>query len=68
MQGWRTNMEDAHLAAVNIGTIDGNSISVFGVFDGHVCNLRTGLLRAHDARYREDQKWPHTWRRTLWRP
>lgn len=31
MQGWRTEMEDAHLAALDV---DGHS-SVFGVFDGH---------------------------------
>ncbi len=31
MQGWRKNMEDAHLCEINIG----NEISLFGVFDGH---------------------------------
>ena len=31
MQGWRGNMEDAHIAELDIG--DGNSL--FGVFDGH---------------------------------
>ncbi|DBA70974.1 TPA: hypothetical protein ACH3X2_011414 [Trebouxia sp. C0005] len=31
MQGWRTEMEDAHLAALNVD----NKCSVFGVFDGH---------------------------------
>lgn len=32
MQGWRKNMEDAHIAHINI---DGNGTSLFGVFDGH---------------------------------
>ena len=31
MQGWRGNMEDSHIAEINIG--DGNAL--FGVFDGH---------------------------------
>jgi serine/threonine protein phosphatase PrpC len=31
MQGWRGNMEDSHIAELDIG--DGNSL--FGVFDGH---------------------------------
>lgn len=31
MQGWRKNMEDAHLCEINIG----NDIALFGVFDGH---------------------------------
>jgi serine/threonine protein phosphatase PrpC len=31
MQGWRTNMEDAHIAKVDIGP----DTHVFGVFDGH---------------------------------
>lgn len=32
MQGWRTTMEDAHIAHIDI---DGNGTSLFGVFDGH---------------------------------
>lgn len=31
MQGWRTEMEDAHVAALDIG----NNCALFGVFDGH---------------------------------
>jgi protein phosphatase 1G len=31
MQGWRTSMEDSHLAHLDID----NSFSLFGVFDGH---------------------------------
>ncbi|EGR34512.1 protein phosphatase 2c, putative [Ichthyophthirius multifiliis] len=32
MQGWRTNMEDSHIANLNF---DGEDKSIFGVFDGH---------------------------------
>ena len=32
MQGWRENMEDAHLISLNT---EGSKISVLGVFDGH---------------------------------
>jgi len=31
MQGWRVNMEDAHIAKFNIAP----EVSIFGVFDGH---------------------------------
>lgn len=31
MQGWRGNMEDAHISEIDLG--DENSL--FGVFDGH---------------------------------
>ena len=31
MQGWRTKMEDSHIAQTNLP----NNVSVFGVFDGH---------------------------------
>ena len=31
MQGWRGNMEDSHIAELDLG--DGNSL--FAVFDGH---------------------------------
>jgi len=31
MQGWRTNMEDAHIAKINFEP----ECSLFGVFDGH---------------------------------
>lgn len=34
MQGWRVNMEDAHLA-VKIDLHDGSKGMVFAVFDGH---------------------------------
>ena len=34
MQGWRVNMEDAHLA-VKIDLHNGDKGMVFGVFDGH---------------------------------
>ncbi|EKX53152.1 hypothetical protein GUITHDRAFT_64573 [Guillardia theta CCMP2712] len=33
MQGWRTNMEDAHIACGNVGKQ--NPLGIFGVFDGH---------------------------------
>eukprot|EP00960_Hanusia_phi_P074635 768280-Hanusia_phi.AAC.4 len=33
MQGWRTHMEDAHIACGNAGKQ--NPLSIFGVFDGH---------------------------------
>lgn len=32
MQGWRNGMEDAHICQTEI---DGEPISIFGVFDGH---------------------------------
>ena len=32
MQGWRRQMEDAHIAYVNM---NGTGNSLFGVFDGH---------------------------------
>jgi len=32
MQGWRNNMEDAHIHETNI---DGKGTSIFGIFDGH---------------------------------
>jgi serine/threonine protein phosphatase PrpC len=31
MQGWRKNMEDAHLCQEKFG----DDLSLFGVFDGH---------------------------------
>lgn len=31
MQGWRTNMEDAHISEVKVT----ENVQVFGVFDGH---------------------------------
>lgn len=31
MQGWRNTMEDAHIAALDLG----NGVSFFGVYDGH---------------------------------
>jgi serine/threonine protein phosphatase PrpC len=31
MQGWRTSMEDSHIAELDLG----NGVSYFGVFDGH---------------------------------
>jgi len=31
MQGWRTNMEDAHISKFNVT----KNVHVFGVFDGH---------------------------------
>ena len=34
MQGWRVNMEDAHLA-ISIDLHDGKKGMIFGVFDGH---------------------------------
>ena len=33
MQGWRLNMEDAHVAALNLEP--DKKVSLFGVFDGH---------------------------------
>lgn len=39
IQGWRRNMEDAHIACADIGSdfeTDKNSkMSIYGVFDGH---------------------------------
>jgi protein phosphatase 1G len=37
MQGWRKNMEDAHIAVAKIEYNDksSNKISLYGVFDGH---------------------------------
>ena len=32
MQGWRTNMEDAHITKESF---DGEDKSIFAVFDGH---------------------------------
>ena len=32
MQGWRRQMEDAHIAHININN---TGVSLFGVFDGH---------------------------------
>jgi serine/threonine protein phosphatase PrpC len=44
MQGWRLNMEDAHISNANY--LDSNDKALFGVFDGHggrevaiYCNL-----------------------------
>ncbi|RHZ09776.1 hypothetical protein DYB26_000894, partial [Aphanomyces astaci] len=37
MQGWRTTMEDAHIAQANVPAFSGASI--FAVFDGHGGNL-----------------------------
>mmetsp|Transcript_57041 Transcript_57041/g.118086 ORF Transcript_57041/g.118086 Transcript_57041/m.118086 type:complete len:415 (-) Transcript_57041:99-1343(-) len=34
MQGWRTNMEDAHIAVSGLGD-ELDELSLFGVFDGH---------------------------------
>lgn len=41
-QGWRKNMEDAHIAEATLHlndgldkVLEGNSTSIFGVFDGH---------------------------------
>jgi serine/threonine protein phosphatase PrpC len=38
-EGWRTHMEDAHIAALDI---TGES-SLFGVFDGHGGESRFGI-------------------------
>ncbi|GBG25966.1 Protein phosphatase, putative [Hondaea fermentalgiana] len=35
MQGWRKTMEDAHITKHGIAEVDGEPVSVFGVFDGH---------------------------------
>lgn len=39
IQGWRKNMEDAHISCTDLAAIDesvnADNISVFGVFDGH---------------------------------
>lgn len=32
MQGWRNGMEDSHICA---NEINGEDISIYGVFDGH---------------------------------
>ena len=38
MQGWRTSMEDAHCAELNV---DGQGSSFFGVYDGSHCSPRS---------------------------
>ena len=41
IQGWRRNMEDAHIASTDVSKaaqgvdFDTNNMSLFGVFDGH---------------------------------
>lgn len=37
IQGWRKNMEDAHIACAEVAKIDenGDMVALFGVFDGH---------------------------------
>ncbi len=35
MQGWRLNMEDAHIAALNLASTSDKRLALFGVFDGH---------------------------------
>jgi protein phosphatase PTC2/3 len=38
MQGWRSTMEDAHTAVLNVGgksESSGNQMAFFGVYDGH---------------------------------
>lgn len=39
IQGWRRNMEDAHIACADLKTMSdslkNNKMSIYGVFDGH---------------------------------
>ena len=35
MQGWRKNMEDAHVSITNLA----DDVAMFGVFDGHGGNF-----------------------------
>lgn len=43
MQGWRTNMEDAHLCKTNLGP----KTSLFCVFDGHGGNEISQFCATH---------------------
>jgi protein phosphatase 1G len=45
MQGWRKRMEDAHIAALNVGT--NKTTHVFGVFDGHGGKEVSLFVKAH---------------------
>jgi len=46
MQGWRTGMEDAHIAKTNVDC-GGAQYSVFGVFDGHGGREVANFCKAH---------------------
>lgn len=54
MQGWRLNMEDAHISNANY--LDSNDKALFGVFDGHggrevaiYCNLNYQKILKNSA-------------------
>jgi len=46
MQGWRTNMEDAHITISDLGG-DHEGLSIFGVFDGHGGREVAQFCRTH---------------------
>lgn len=46
MQGWRTEMEDAHVAISNLGG-EHEGLSLFGVFDGHGGKEVAAFCREH---------------------
>jgi len=46
MQGWRSNMEDAHITISDLGD-EHEGISIFGVFDGHGGGEVAQFVRAH---------------------
>jgi protein phosphatase 1G len=60
MQGWRRNMEDAHIAVSDFD----HDVGLYGVFDGHggkavsrfVAKEFSGLLKANEAYKRRDYK------------
>lgn len=65
MQGWRLNMEDAHISNANY--LDSNEKALFGVFDGHggrevaiYCNLNYQKILKNSANQIKDigeQEW-----------
>ena len=46
MQGWRNNLEDAHIHETNI---DGKGTSIFGIFDGHGGNKKNLMLKGKEV-------------------
>ncbi len=45
MQGWRLNMEDAHIAELNLET--SKRMALFGVFDGHGGREVSSYCKSH---------------------
>ncbi|CAM9344685.1 unnamed protein product, partial [Chrysoparadoxa australica] len=51
MQGWRRNMEDAHIAKLGLNdTTSGERVALFGVFDGHGGKEVAKFCSAHLAK------------------